>query len=112
MLSGLYGDLPEAKNNASAPGSGGGWAQKPKFAPPVRKPTLGAPRSVLGPAKKRPRDATSDGALSTAFLRVSACCLAMYCTKRSMIATFSVALPSQRYCRGRTDCHAPSLRRS
>lgn len=60
-MSSLYGDLPEAKNNSSSSGSSaGGWAQKPKFAPPVRKPVLNAPRSVLGPAKKRPRE--SDGA--------------------------------------------------
>lgn len=58
MLSGLYGDLPEAQNNAAKSGSdGGGWASKPRFAPPTRKPAgFGAPRSVLGAAKKVQRD--------------------------------------------------------
>ncbi len=58
MSSGLYGDLPEAKNQAGSKGSeGGGWAQKPKFAPPVRKPgMLGAPRAVLGSAKRPARE--------------------------------------------------------
>ncbi len=58
MLSGLYGDLPEAKNNAAKSGSdGGGWAAKPKFVPPARKPAaFGAPRSVLGAAKRIQRD--------------------------------------------------------
>ena len=62
MLSGIYGDLPEAKNNAANNGSeGGGWASKPKFAPPARKPAaFGAPRSVLGAAKKVQRDVEGD----------------------------------------------------
>lgn len=58
MLSGLYGDLPEAKNTAApASAEGGGWASKPKFAPPNRKATaFGPPRSVLGAAKKSQKD--------------------------------------------------------
>lgn len=58
MLSGLYGDLPEAKNNAAQGSSdGGGWAAKTKFAPPNRKSAaFGAPRSVLGAAKKVQKD--------------------------------------------------------
>ena len=62
MLSGLYGDLPEAKNTAAQSGSeGGGWAAKPKFAPPSRKPGgFAAPRSVLGAAKRPQRESESE----------------------------------------------------
>lgn len=62
MLSGLYGDLPEAKNKNSASGSSGsGWSAKPNFAPSTRKPAFAAPRSVLGGAKTRSR--SSEGKL-------------------------------------------------
>ena len=71
MLSGLYGDLPEAKNNAAQNSSdSGGWAAKPKFAPPNRKSsTFGAPRSVLGAAKKTQKDHAGKCSLMSAKLK-------------------------------------------
>ena len=78
MVSSLYGDLPEAKNNAAKSGSdGGGWSSKPKFAPPSRKPAaFGAPRSVLGAAKKIQRDAEGHFALQLLLTSPSCPCFA------------------------------------
>lgn len=60
MLGGLYGDLPEAKsNNAKSSTDSGRWAQKPAFAPPIRKHIVpSGPKSVTANARRplKPQD--------------------------------------------------------
>ena len=52
-LSGLYGDLPEAKNNIrTGSGESSSWSQTPKLAPTRRPSFFGPPASVLRAASK------------------------------------------------------------